>query len=107
LCEPSNNSRGNDRTLNPGRRKTLDGSIEPGSVIYIRYCDHVLFKDMDSSVYQPWVRETVGWLDYEDETCVRIVWERFSEPNPPGNARTRSTGLAILKKAVLETKRIA
>jgi hypothetical protein len=77
-----------------------------GELVCVRYRDHVLFKDVDASQYGPWVRECVGWLDYEDDEYVRIVWERFSEPNPPDNAKLRSTGLAILKKAILEMRRV-
>lgn len=79
----------------------------PGVLVYVRYLDHVLFKDSDASQYQPWVRECVGWLDYEDQEYIRIIWERFREPNPPENARLRSTGLAILKKAILEMRNVA
>lgn len=79
----------------------------PGSLVYVRYLDHVLFKDSDASQYGPWVRECVGWLDYEDHEYIRIIWERFLEPNPPDNARLRSTGLAILRKAILEIRKIA
>ncbi len=77
-----------------------------GSLFYVRYRDHVLFKDSDSSEYRPWTRECVGWLDYEGDDFIRLVWERFSEPNPPKNARIRSSGLAILKKAILEMREV-
>jgi len=77
-----------------------------GSAIIIRYKDHVLFKDSDASKYWPWIRETIGWLDYEDEESIRIVWERLTEPVPSENSRTRCTGLAILKKAIIECRRI-
>ncbi len=81
-------------------------SIPLGSVVICRYKDHVLFKDSDASQYQPWTREAVGWLDYEDKEYLRLVWERFFETNLPDNARTRSTGLTILKSAILEIRRL-
>ena len=77
-----------------------------GSLVYIRYRDHVLFKDVDPSLYRPFIRETIGWLDYEDEECLRLVWERFAMPDPPNESRPRATGLVILKKAVMELRRI-
>lgn len=52
------------------------------------------------------IRECVGWLDYEDEEHIRVVWERFAMPDPPREAKPRATGLVILKKAVLEMRRI-
>jgi len=33
-----------------------------GSLFYVRYLDHVLFKNMDSDLCRPVVREVVGWL---------------------------------------------
>ncbi len=77
-----------------------------GRIVICRYKDHVLFKDGDASQYQPWTREAVGWLDYEDEEYVRLVWERFSTANPLDDATTRSTGLSILKSAILEIRRV-
>ena len=81
--------------------------LEPGTVVFIRYKDHVLFKDVDAQDYRPWTRETVGWLDHQDDEFVRIVWERFLEPNPPENARLRSTGLSISRNDIMEMKRVA
>ena len=81
-------------------------SIKEGSVIYLRFWDHVLFRDVDPRLYKPFIRETIGWLDYEDEEWLRIVWERFAMPNPPNESKPRATGLAIFKRAVIEMRRI-
>lgn len=78
-----------------------------GSLVYLRYSDHVLFRDSDPNVYRPWTRETVGWLDYEDQTWIRIVWERFAMPDPPNESKPKATGLVILKKTILEMRRVA
>jgi hypothetical protein len=75
-------------------------------LVYLRYLDHVLFRDMDPETAKPFTRECVGWLDYEDNKYVRLVWERFAMPDPPGESKPRATGLVILKKAVLEIRRI-
>ncbi len=80
--------------------------LEPGSLILVRYRDTVLFRDSDASQYQPWIREAVAWLDFENQEYLRLVWERLCEPNPPDNARTRSTGLTIPRKTILELKRL-
>ena len=77
----------------------------PG-LVYVRYLDHVLFKDVDPNLYKPFIRETIGWLDYEDKECLRIVWERFAIPDPPNESKPRATGLVILKKAILEIRRL-
>lgn len=79
----------------------------PGSIVYIRYLDHVLFKDRDPSPYvKPFVRETLGWVDHENNESIRLIWERFAEPNPRGEAQQRATGLLIMKKDILELRRI-
>lgn len=72
----------------------------------MRYQDHVLFRDMDPSKVSAFTRESVGWLDYEDPECVRLVWERFAMPDPPGESKPKATGLVILKKGILEMRRI-
>ncbi len=80
--------------------------LRTGDFVFIRYNDHVLFKDADASQFRPWTRETAGWLDYEDEEFVRIVWERYPEPNSPEKTRLRSTGLAIDRRNILEMRRL-
>ncbi len=80
---------------------------EVGSLVYVRYRDHVLFRDMDPARTSPFTRECVGWFDYEDEERVRIVWERFAMPDPPGESKPRATGLVILKTAIVEMRRIS
>jgi len=80
--------------------------LGPGSLVSLRYLDHILFKDADPSTYQPWIRETVGWLDYEDDDHIRIVWERFAMPDPPNESKVRMTGVIILKKAIVTIRRI-
>ena len=75
-------------------------------MVYVQYRDHVLFRDSKASHYRPWTRECVGWLDYEDQDHVRIVWERFAMPDPPNESKPRATGLVILKKAILEMRKV-
>jgi hypothetical protein len=36
-------------------------------LVYVRYLDHVLFKDIDPHAMKPQIRETVGWLAEENE----------------------------------------
>ncbi len=79
---------------------------KPGDLVFIRYNDHVFFANADASLYRPWTRETVGWLDYEDEEFVRVVWERYREPKSPEKARLRSTGLAIDRRTILEMRHL-
>src|SRR6266540_3256469 len=84
------------------RRPVLetDQRLQNGSLVYLRYKDHVLFRDSDPAKHQPWIRECVGWLDFEDAGHVRIVWERFAMPNPLLEAREMGSGLVILRSAI-------
>lgn len=77
-----------------------------GEVLYVRYLDHVLFKDVDPNVFKPFVRETIGWLDHEDGDFIRLIWERFAEPMPNGEAKQRASGLVIMKSSILELRRV-
>lgn len=54
-------------------------SASENQLIYIRYLDHVLFKDIDAQTMKPQIRETVGWLAEESEDHIRIEWERFAD----------------------------
>lgn len=78
-----------------------------GAIVYVRYLDHVLFRDSEASKYVPWTRECIGWLDYEDEQCVRIVWERFAMPDAPNESKPRATGLVILRRSIVELRKVA
>ena len=73
-------------------------------IVYVRYLDHVLFKDMDPGAYsEPFVRETVGWLASENERAIQVIWERQVGG---GATRQRATGLVVLKADILELKRL-
>jgi hypothetical protein len=66
----------------------------------------VLFRDVDPSLYRPFTRECIGWLDYENEEYIRLIWERYAMPNPPNESKPKATGLVILKKSILEMRKI-
>lgn len=82
--------------------------IRVGDFVCLRYIDTVLFKDaVDPSRMKPVTRETAGWVDYVDQDCVRLIWERYAEPAVNDDSRIRSTGLAIRKGDIIEVKKIA
>jgi len=87
--------------------------VKIGDIVYVRYRDHVLFKDIDPKAYGPQVRETVGWLAEESRGYIRIEWERFADDHEgrghlvkPKNMRQRATGLMILKSCILERREV-
>jgi len=90
------------RNNSPSRR------INVGDVVYVRYYDAVLFKDaLVTHLFKPIVRETIGWLDYENVEYIRLVWERYAEPIMGEESRIRTTGLAIRKSDIIEMKKLA
>ena len=79
-------------------------SLEPGTLVYCKYLDHVLFQNADASNYQPWTRETVGWLDKVGLDYVRIVWTRHWDRTR--QEPLRSTGLSIARNEILELREV-
>jgi len=73
-----------------------------GDLVYIRYQDHTLFRDIVAGNGCPVIREAVGWLAHENGEFVRLVFERYAVPQSEG--AQRETGLAILKNTILEMR---
>ena len=78
-----------------------------GCLVYIRYRDHLLFRNANSSLYRPAIRETVGWLIKENGSAVWILWDRSVKPLPHKRVPTSESGLVILKSDILEMRKIA
>jgi len=73
-----------------------------GDLVYIRYRDHTLFRDVDPAFGCPVIRECVGWLSHENNEFIRLVFERYAVPQSEG--AQRETGLAVLKSTILEMR---
>jgi len=71
-------------------------------IVKVRYCDHVEFRKYSLNGVAPVVREAVGWLIYEDDDHVILVFDR------PGNteANGKASGLCILKSDILELSEV-
>ena len=70
------------------------------SAVYIRYKDHVLFKNIQQPVAEAVERETVGWLTRETDEILLIEHDR-TIPNaqiPSG----QGNGVIILKSCIIE-----
>jgi hypothetical protein len=75
-----------------------------GNLVYIRYLDHVLFRHMPPGDFsKPFVRETIGWLDYEDRASIRILWDKA---DPGSEMNQEPTGLLIVKSGILEMRHL-
>ena len=81
--------------------------VKAGEMVIVRYYDHVLFHDAaDLSIMKPIIREALGWLDAEDSTYIRLIWERYAEPTVHEQLRVRSTGLALRKSDIIEMVKV-
>jgi len=82
--------------------ETHQTSIPKDSVVYIRYKDHVLFKNAPQPVKDAAERETVGWLTQETGDLLCIQHDRTVES--PHYSSGTASGLLLLKSCVLEVR---
>jgi hypothetical protein len=82
-----------------------EDAIARGDLVYLRYMDNVLFRNSDPSLYNPSVRETVGWLQKQNNRAVWILWERSVEKLPHERTDGES-GLVILRSDIIEMRRL-
>ena len=78
--------------------------VKEGTIVYIRYLDHVLFRNVNSSLYKPAERETVGWLVKGNDKAVWILWDRSLNRLPQERTKPEESGLVLLKSGILELK---
>jgi hypothetical protein len=75
-----------------------------GSPIYVRYKDHVLFRNVVDPIEEAVERETIGWLTKQDNEIMLIEHDR-TIPNlqlPIG----QGSGLIILKSCIIEIRKL-
>lgn len=82
--------------------ETHQTSIPKDSVVYIRYKDHVLFKNTPQPIKDAAERETVGWLTQETGDLLCVQHDRTVE-SPHCSSGTAS-GLLLLKNCILEIR---
>ncbi|MFQ6081276.1 MAG: hypothetical protein ACE5OW_06380 [Candidatus Bathyarchaeia archaeon] len=75
-------------------------------LVYIRYRDHVLFRNTDPSLYHPAIRECVGWVVRENKEILWILWDRSVQPLPHERIRPQESGLVILKSDIIEMREL-
>lgn len=66
-------------------------------LVYIRYSDHVVFSRSSACVMNPLLREAIGWLVYECETYVTIVWDRDAGRPTLKGGDPKASGIVLLK----------
>ena len=78
---------------------------EDPNLIYVKYLDHVLFRNTNPSLFKPQVRKAIGWLVKEDDKAIFIIFDG-PEERLPYEKLDPSSGLIILKSEILEMKKI-
>jgi len=79
---------------------------KPGSVVYVRYRDHVLYHRGDPALMKPQVREAVGWLVYDCAEYIIVCWDRDAGPPTLKGGDAKASGLVLLRPEILELRRI-
>jgi hypothetical protein len=70
------------------------------ALTYIKYRDHVLFRNCDPSKIKPVIREVVGWVTFESSEALIICSDVPAEPLP--HRKPVESGFLILKNAIIE-----
>jgi len=73
-----------------------------GSAVYVRYKDHVIFKNIPEPVAEAAERETVGWLTKQNEEIMLIEHDRTVQSLETSSGQ--GNGIVILKNCVLEMR---
>jgi hypothetical protein len=73
-----------------------------GSVVYVRYWDHVLYRNTPIPVEEPAERETIGWLTKDEKGFVRIENDRTLDKLPYSSGS--GSGLVLLRSCIIEIR---
>ena len=77
-------------------------AIPRGSAVYIRYLDHVLYRNTPEALENAAERETIGWLTQENKELICIQHDRTIENLQ--YASGTASGLVLLKSCILEIR---
>ena len=71
-----------------------------GSAVYVRYKDHVLFKNIQQPIAEAIERETIGWLTQQTDEIILVENDRTTPDKrlPSG----QGSGVIILKNCIIE-----
>ncbi len=89
-----------------------DGSISPGDdskfckLIFVRYLDHVMYNRASAIALKPQTREVVGWLVYECEDYVTLVYDRDADPPTLRGGDPKASGLVLLKSDIIKLEKL-
>jgi hypothetical protein len=81
-----------------------DTASSLGSAVYVRYKDHVLFKNIQQPIAEAVERETIGWLTRQNDEIMLIEHDR-TIPNPQIPSG-QGNGVIILKSCIIEIRKL-
>lgn len=81
-----------------------DSASPSGCAVYVRYKDHVLFKNIQQPIAEAVERETIGWLAKQNEEIMLIEHDR-TVPNPQIPSG-QGNGVIILKSYIIEIRKL-
>ena len=73
-----------------------------GRLVYVRYKDHVFFKNVLAPESLPFIRETVGWLVRQDAELILLEYDRAVKVKAESREVGPVNGLLLLRSCVLE-----
>lgn len=75
-------------------------------LVYVCYTDHVIYNRTSALSLSPQKREAIGWLLYENDEYVTLSWDRDAGPPTIRNGDPKASGLVLLRKCILEMRKI-
>ena len=81
------------------KKNKLTQSKKEKTLLYIKYEDHVLFKNSNSTKIVPSIRKVVGWLISETKNHITICYDM---PLNPQLNEKKESGFIILKNTIIE-----
>ena len=76
--------------------------IPLGSAVYVRYRDHVIYKNTLQPTAEAAERETVGWVTKQNEEIVLIEHDRTIQTRETSSGQ--GNGIIILKSCIQEMR---
>jgi hypothetical protein len=74
--------------------------LHPSSLVYVRYKDHIIYKNILQPLAEAAERETVGWLTKQNDEIMLIEHDRNFSIEVLSSGQ--SNGIIILKSCILE-----
>jgi hypothetical protein len=79
-------------------------AFQLGSAVYVRYKDHVLYKNIEDPATEAVERETIGWLTKQTDEIMLIEHDRtISNGQIPSG---QGSGVIIMKSCITEMRKV-